>query len=81
MKVDKSQDIYCEKASKAKELKKAHDCKLHDSFAKMLEQLMEKDVQDEKLRLHYSEEKKTSLFFEKKVGKKRTDIFDTLIDI
>ena len=81
MKVDKSHDIYFEKSSKEKETKKTHDCKAHNEFADILEKIMEKDLEDEKIRLYYSEKKMTSLFFEKKVGKRRPDIFDTLIDI
>ncbi len=81
MKVDKSHDIYSEKASKEKEAKRTHDCKSHDLFADMLAKIMEKDLQDEKIRLYYANKKMTSLFFEKKVGKNRTDIFDILIDI
>jgi len=81
MKVDKSHDMYFAKSSKEKENKKANDCRAHNDFDMMLKQIMKKDVEDEKVRLYYTNKRMTSLFFEKKVGKNRTDIFDTLIDI
>ena len=50
MKVDKSHDIYSEKASIEKEIKKVHDWKAHNDFDMMLKQIMEKDLEDEKVR-------------------------------
>ncbi|PLY09185.1 MAG: hypothetical protein C0626_09260 [Arcobacter sp.] len=50
MKVDKSHDTYSEKASKEKETKKVHDWKAHNDFDMMLKQIMEKDLEDEKVR-------------------------------
>ena len=68
MKVENDKQIFFEKV----DINRVDNCEEHKKFLEYLEKAIEKEVE---------EINKTSIFSEKKTGKKRTDIFDTLIDI
>ncbi|QKJ23538.1 hypothetical protein [Poseidonibacter lekithochrous] len=77
MKVENKTEIFYEELNKNRN----HNCIEHESFSEYLEKSIEKnrDLNEEKIESESIKE--TSVFAEKKTGKRRTDIFDTLIDI
>lgn len=77
MKIETEKEIFFQKLNK----EKAHKCEPNESFSKYLEESIEKNIDEVKEKQEVEAEEKTSVFAEKKIGKRRTDIFDTLIDI
>lgn len=77
MKVETEKEILFERLNK----NKIHNCENHKSFSEYLEKSIEKNKEELKLMEEIEEIKRTSIFAEKKTGKRRNDIFDTLIDI
>lgn len=76
MKIDNEKEFFYE----VKHTRIEHDYEEQENFGEYLEKIMEKN--DEKIALKEQSEsiEKTSVFLEKKIGKRRTDIFDTLMD-
>ena len=77
MKVETKKEIFYEELNKNRN----HNCIEHENFSEYLEKSIEKNRELEDERLESESIKETSVFAEKKTGKRRTDIFDTLIDI
>jgi len=75
MKVEMDKEILLKST---KEIK-THNCSEHGNFSEILEKEIINNI--EKSKLANTEVETTSIFAEKKVGKLRNDIFDTLIDI
>lgn len=75
MKIETEKEIFFQKLNK----EKAHKCEPNESFSKYLEESIEKNIDEVKEKQEVEE--KTSVFAEKKIGKRRTDIFDTMIDL
>ena len=75
MKIETEKEIFFEKLNKNKTNKcENYENENHESFNKHLEKSIDELKEIEEI-------KYTSVFAEKKVGKRRTDFFDTLIDI
>lgn len=77
MKIESEKEIFFQKLNKSK----THKCEPNESFSEYLEKSIEKNLEEVKEKQESEEIKKTSVFAEKKIGKRRSDIFDTLIDI
>ncbi len=77
MKIESPKEVIFEKLNKDK----AHNCETNESFSAYLEESMETQRDELKNKQESEEITRTSVFAEKKTGKRRTDIFDTLIDI
>jgi len=79
MKVENNKELFFEKLNKDKI--KMSESNKQENFACILEKRIKKEIEDYGIKVSNEEKERTSIFFEKKVGKNRTDIFDTLIDI
>ena len=77
MKVEIEKEIFYEKLNKHKK----HECSEAISFSEYLESTIKKDIEEIQKKQESDEIKRTSIFFEKKTGRRTSDIFDTLIDI
>lgn len=75
MKVEMNKEIFFEKLKKDEKI----NCNDKDVFSVLLEKEIIKNI--ENTDLANSEIKRTSIFFEKKIGKHIIDSIDTLIDI
>lgn len=73
MKVEIKKEILFETLNK----NKTHECSEHISFDEYLQKNIEKIEEKEKS----DDIKKTSIYAEKKIARRRIDIFDTLIDL
>ncbi|PHR72085.1 MAG: hypothetical protein COA66_07735 [Arcobacter sp.] len=58
-----------------------HTCKDNVDFSHYIEKAFEKQSIDFQLKSESENTEKTSIFHKKKIGKRQSDIFDTLIDI
>jgi hypothetical protein len=77
MKIETQREIVYEKLNQNKN----HKCDEHISFNEYLENTIKKDIEEFEEKQKSDEIKRTSVFAEKKTGRRTTDIFDTLIDI
>jgi len=77
MKVENKEEIFYEELKK----NKTHNCVSSESFSEYLEKNIEKNKELTEEKIKSEQIKETSVFAEKKTGKRRSDIFDTLIDI
>ncbi len=75
MKVELKKEIIYEKVNNT------HNCSNHVEFSDYLEKSIEKNRDDLSQKLESEKDSDVSIFAEKKTGKNRTDIFDTLIDV
>lgn len=77
MKVETQKEIVYEKLNQNRN----HKCDEYISFSEYLEDSIKKDISQIEEKQKSDELKSTSVFAEKKTGRRTTDIFDTLIDI
>ena len=77
MKVEIEKEILYEKLNK----NKPSECPEHISFKEYLENNILEELKELERKRESDELKSTSIFVEKKTGRRTTDIFDTLIDI